>query len=168
MAGELNHYSNWIRRQRCRACGGVPPCEPHHAQSGTTYDPDEPVPVKSAGPRRGRGERTHDKWLISLHTKCHAMFTEKRGFVEGWTAQERAQWEHDQVAELREQYAKEYPERLGDQAAELAKRALSASPAERTRRQIVTYIRARAGERRLKENEAALLSDLADEIEAQS
>ncbi len=168
MAGELNHYSSWIRRQPCRACLGPGPCDPHHAQSGTTYDPDEPVPLKSAGPKRGRGQRTHDKWLISLHLRCHAQFTENRGRFKDWTKQERAVWEHDQVAELREKYAKEYPDRVGEGAAELAARSKSTAPAERMRRRIVDHLRARAGERRLKEGEAAVLSDVADEIEAMS
>lgn len=109
MAGELPHYKNWIRLQNCAACLGPGPCEPHHAQSGTTYDPDEPPPAKSAGPKRGRGQRTHDKWLIPLHFSCHGEFTDHRGHFRGWTQEERKRWEHEEVRRYRDMYRWEFP-----------------------------------------------------------
>jgi hypothetical protein len=170
VAGEDLHRANWIRRQRCRACGGPGPCELHHAESGTTYDPDAPVPLKSAGPRRGKGQRAHDKWGVSMHTRCHAQFTDHRGFCEGWSDQRRAEWEHEQVAELRSLYDAEFP--YGDPAL-LAKPAHAATrkaatrdPVLKERERITRVIRARAAERHHLPDQHQLLSELADDVAA--
>jgi hypothetical protein len=171
LANEEPHRANWIRRQVCRACEGPPPCQLHHAESGTTYDPDERPPSKSAGPKRGKGQRCHDKWGMSLHLKCHADFTDHRGFCEGWSDQKRAQWEHDQVAEMRRLYDEEFPN--GDpalaRAAAKADKPSSKSPAgtggsSKERDRIVRVIRARAAERHHLPDQHQLLSELADDI----
>jgi hypothetical protein len=174
VAGEDLHRANWIRRQRCRACGGPGPCELHHAESGTTYDPDEPPPRKSAGPKRGKGQRCHDKWGMSLHTRCHGQFTDHTGFSEGWSDQERAQWEHDQVAEMRKLYDEEFPN--GDPAKHAraihatgksdkpARKPGSTGSADAERARIVRVIRARAAERQHLSDHHALLAELADDI----
>lgn len=173
MANEEPHRANWIRRQRCRACGGPGPCQLHHAESGTTYDPDERPPSKSAGPKRGKGQRCHDKWGMSLHLKCHADFTDHRGFCEGWSDQARAQWEHDQVAEMRKLYDEEFPN--GDPAkharavhatgkSDKPARGAGKGGAEAECARIVRVIRARAAERHHLPDQHQLLSELADDI----
>jgi hypothetical protein len=107
LAGELPAYSGWIRKQRCAGCLGPGPCDPHHAHCGTTYDPDERPPTKSAGPKRGRGQRSHDKWLIPMHMRCHRQFTDSSGPYRDWNNERRDAWERDQVRIHRERYAAE-------------------------------------------------------------
>jgi len=168
MAGEDLHRSNWIRRQRCRACGGPGPCQLHHAESGTTYDPDERPPAKSAGPKRGKGQRCHDKWGMSLHVRCHGDFTDHKGFCEGWSDQKRAEWEHEQVAEMRKLYDAEFPN--GSQAVQteraIARKAsgIPRDPGQKERDRIVRVIRARAAERQHLPDQHQLLAELADDI----
>lgn len=110
MAGELPEYSSWIRKQACAGCLGPGPCDPHHAHCGTTYDPDERPPAKSAGPKRGRGQRSHDKWLIPMHVRCHRQFTDSSGPYRDWNNERRDAWERDQVRIHRERYAMQAPE----------------------------------------------------------
>jgi hypothetical protein len=110
MAGELPAYSNWIRQQDCAGCLGPGPCDPHHAHCGTTYDPDECPPAKSAGPKRGRGQRSHDKWLIPMHMRCHRQFTDSSGPYRDWNNEQRDTWEREQVRVHRLRYAMQHPE----------------------------------------------------------
>lgn len=170
MAGEDPHRANWIRRQPCRACGGPGPCQLHHAESGTTYDPDEPPPTKSAGPKRGKGQRCHDKWGMSLHMRCHGHFTDHTGPFKGMDDAARAQWEHDQVAEMRRLYDAEFPN--GDPA--LAAKASRAArprprprdPTLRAREAVLEEALDWAGQRRLLPEQTQLIHDLVNDLRA--
>lgn len=164
MAGELPHYSNWIRGRNCAACLGPGPCDPHHAHSGTTYDPDLPPPLKSAGPKRGRSQRSHDKWLIPLHFSCHGEFTDHRGRFRDWSPEERDAWEHDEVAKHRRAYAMAYPERLDDVAAPKARKRKTRTPGKGWSVSGVLSLLRREAQHRPAEVSAAFL-ELADLIE---
>lgn len=170
MAGELPAYSNWIRQQPCAWCFGPGPCDPHHAESGTTYDPDEAPPAKSAGPKRGRGQRSHDKWLIPLHMRCHRQFTDRTGPFDGWTKEQAGKWEHDQVRRHRQRYAMQHPDRFvaGTATPSRTTRPRATDAASRERLRIAGWLRDKAGARHLKVNEAAVLTDAASELEQQS
>jgi hypothetical protein len=110
VAGELPHYSQWIREQVCAACAGPAPCDPHHALSGTTYSPEEPTPAKAIpNARKGQRQRAHDFFLISLHTRCHSQFHAGRGWAAGKSPAERDRWEQEQVADHRRRYTREFP-----------------------------------------------------------
>jgi hypothetical protein len=173
VAGELPHYSQWIRRQRCASCGGPGPCEPHHAESGTTYDPTGPVPSKSAGPRRGKSQRSHDYFLIPLHSKCHvAHFHGHAGPFEGWTRQQRDDWEGQQVAAHRDRYEAEGRPGAPKAAAPKPSSAQPAfagetasTPVLRERRRIVAFLRREAAQSHRTPDAAAALNDCADVIQ---
>jgi len=172
MAGELPHYAQWIRRQRCAACGGPGPCEPHHAESGTTYDPTGPVPSKSAGPRRGKSQRSHDYFLIPLHSKCHvAHFHGHAGPFEGWTRQQRDDWEGQQVALHRDRYDAEG--RPGEPKTAPAmpvptRRSRSPELAGWTVARVIDLLRREAAAQHRTADAAAALNDIADVVEGKA
>lgn len=165
MAGELPPYSNWIRQQACAGCLGPGPCDPHHAHCGTTYDPDERPPTKSAGPKRGRGQRSHDKWLIPMHMRCHRQFTDSSGPYRDWDNERRDSWEREQVRIHRERYAAEQPATsvAATSNRTTRKRATGSGERERVLEKIVDW----AGARRLKAEEHQLIHDLINDLRAE-
>lgn len=104
MANEDPPYSNWLRRRPCQACGGPGPCEVHHSTVGDTVAPGERRPSKSVGAKRGKSQRSHDAFGISLHTRCHANFHEVRGFFSGFTQTDLREWQEKRVEENRAAY----------------------------------------------------------------
>ena len=115
MADEDKRYCGWLRRQDCAACGGSGPCEVHHAESGTTYSAEEPVPPKSIPGARARGaQRSHDHFGIPMHGEsCHrAQWHGKTGRFAGWSRARRDAWEADQVRIHRRRYAMQFPTRV--------------------------------------------------------
>lgn len=107
MANEDPPYSNWLRRRPCQACGGPGPCEVHHSTVGDTVAPGERRPSKSVGAKRGKSQRSHDAFGISLHTRCHANFHEMRGFFSGFTQADLREWQEKRVEENRAAYEAE-------------------------------------------------------------
>lgn len=152
-------YRAWLLRQPCCCQPCVGTVIIHHSTVGETERHG-----KSLGGRRGKGQRASDAAGMPLCNRHHGNFHDLKGPFKGWEKPALRQWQNDQVAELHARFESEQP----DAPTEKGKRLTSTSPAERMRQRIVAHIRARAGERRLKEGEAAVLSDVADEIEGMS
>lgn len=171
MANEDRRYTAWIHTQPCAACGTRLQVQVHHALYGTTYSPEETRPSKAIeGARRGGAQRSHDYFSLPMCLKCHIPgIHELGGFFDGWTREEANAWEAEQVASHRNRYAMQAPPPAAVPEPGRQKRSRNAASdvVARERSRIVEYIRDRAGEARLKPNEAALLTDLASEIEAQ-
>jgi hypothetical protein len=106
MARELPEYANWIRRQPCAACGGPGPCEVHHSTVGETHAPGD-RPEKALPGKRGKSQRAHDYYAIALHIRCHAQLHTLSGFFRGWTGEQLAAWQREQVQAHRERYEAE-------------------------------------------------------------
>jgi hypothetical protein len=115
LADEDKRYQGFLRGQPCAACGGDGPCEVHHAESGTTYSPELPIPAKAIPGARARGaQRSHDHCGIPMHgPTCHrAEWHGKKGRFKGWTRERRDAWEADQIRKYRRRYAMQFPSRV--------------------------------------------------------
>lgn len=88
MANEDPLYLAWLRRQNCCCCDQPPPCEANHATNGRT--------VKS--PRaRGLGQRSHDHDAMPMRKKHHDDLHHATGRFEGWTQDQRRQFQRNQA-----------------------------------------------------------------------
>lgn len=104
MADEDIPYKQWVRRQRCCACGGIPPSEPHHHTEGENAV--RPT-GKQLGGKRGLGQRAHDERLMPLCWKCHRHIADFSGPFKGMSKAERGEWQTKQAREHRERYEAE-------------------------------------------------------------
>jgi len=59
------------------------------------------------GTKRGKSQRAHDAFGISLHTRCHANFHAVKGFFSGFTHADLREWQENRVAENRALYEAE-------------------------------------------------------------
>lgn len=172
MAGEDPRYEAWIRGQPCAKCGTRHGIEGHHPLWGTTYSPDEPRPPKAIpNARKGKGQRCHSYFTLPLCIKCHIPGIHRGGgHFAGTTPEEREQWEREQVVIHRNRYAMQCPTPVLAAAAPAARTrnapGPSADAASRERARIARVIRARAAERHHLPDQHALLSELADDIDA--
>lgn len=174
MAGELRHYTSFVRSRPCAACGTTIGVQAHHALYGTTYSPDDPIPTKSIpNARKGTSQKSHDYFSIPLCLKDHTPGLHKMaGFFEGWTGERLEIWEREQVEEMHALYDAEFPN--GDPAKQVkaatskpdkpARKAGKSGTADAERDRIVRVILARAAERHHLPDQHALLSELAADI----
>jgi len=172
MAGELRHFTCFVRGRPCAACGSTIRIEVHHALYGTTYSPDDPRPSKAIpNARKGASQKSHDWFSVPLCGRDHTPGLHKlAGFFEGWTGEQLEIWEREQVEEMHRLYDAEFPN--GDPAKQPkaavgktdkpARKATGTADAERAR--IVRVILARAAERHHLPDQHALLAELAADI----
>lgn len=173
MAGELPHFTNFVRSRPCAACGTKLGVQAHHALYGTTYSPDEARPSKSIpNARKGAAQKSHDWFSLPLCLKDHTPGLHKMaGYFQGWTGERLETWERDQVEEMHDLYDAAFPNgdpavaaRAAAKAGKSARKASGASGDSRERDRIVRVIRARAAERHHLPDQHQILSELADDI----
>lgn len=161
-------YINWVRVQDCAACGGPGPCEAHHALSGLTYSPDEPIPAKAIpNARKGKSQKSHDHYAFALHLRCHAQLHRGTGPWSDKTPEERDAWERDCVARSRARYAMTNPVP--------AARSESARPRQPkpelagwTVGRVLALLRREAAQSHRSPDAAAALNDVADLVEGRA
>lgn len=171
MAGDAR-YVAWIRQQPCAVCGTTFQVQAHHALYGTTYSPEETRPAKAIeGARKGGAQKSHDYFCIPLCLKHHEPGIHQLGnHFDGWSRAEANAWEEQQVSAHRNRYAMQCPTPVLAAAAPAARTrnapGPSADAASRERARIARVIRDRAAERHHLPDQHALLSELADDIDA--
>ncbi len=174
MAGELPHFTNFVRSRPCAACGTTLGVQAHHALYGTTYSPDEARPAKAIpNARKGGSQKSHDWFSLPLCLKDHTPGLHKMaGFFEGWSGERLEKWEREQVEEMHDLYDAEFPNGDPGKHAKAVHATgkpdkparKSSGPADSERARIVRVILARAAERHHLPDQHALLSELAEDI----
>lgn len=103
MAKEWPEYLDFVRRHPCAVCGSRLQIEAHHATNGLMVPPGEPLPPKSAGPKRGRGQKCHDYFTLPLCMKHHGQLHNERrsGHFKDWSKQRLNAWQMEQVTAMR-------------------------------------------------------------------
>ena len=88
-------YLNWLRRQPCAHCGHIAPSEAHHSTV---------APSRRGASKRGKGEKSDDRFAFPLYFKCHRAFHYATGDFREWDKAKRRAWQEEMSAKYRDIY----------------------------------------------------------------